>query len=70
MITKPDVFNYADFLAVLADLRRADITCTFCKHRTDCSNGGSLDCCDCDDTSCHCHDCRDNSKWEWRGRNG
>lgn len=68
MTDKPLVFNYEDFLAALEDLRRADITCSFCRHRADCSNGGSLECFDCLDDACHCMDCKDNSKWEWRGR--
>lgn len=57
MIEKPTVFNYEDHLAALEDLRRADITCTFCRHRLDCQNGGSFDCFDCTLTDCRCHDC-------------
>lgn len=53
-------------------LKEIDTECAYCKHNQKAApcleKEPTLDCetCTCD---CICKDCRDNSKWEWKGMN-
>ena len=54
------------------DLRSATDRCKFCVQMTKpllCLGSDYL-CHECNQHDCVCQDCKDGSKWEWRGGNG
>ena len=56
----------AEKAALLADLKKSDTDCDFCRH----IKGIGFPCdCECETCrlDCACKTCRDSSNWEWRG---
>lgn len=54
--------------ALLADLKKADGDCSFCRHVSRDKPCEAMDCeCKICPADCACKTCRDGSRWEWRG---
>lgn len=57
--------------AAVADLKRADIDCLKCVHKSPaapCNSDENEAWCDDCPRECYCKDCFNNSKWEWEGK--
>ena len=55
--------------SALADLKKADTECDFCAHNLKDAPCDAADCdCSICKEDCTCKTCRDNSNWQWRGK--
>ena len=54
----------------LEDLKKVDMDCSFCSHNqtpAPCAKDDAHYTCDVCPKDCYCKDCKNNSKWEWKG---
>ncbi len=55
--------------AAVADLKEADVNCTYCSHKqppAPCSQDDEHYTCEDCPHDCYCRDCDNNGKWEWQ----